>query len=77
MGSVCSQILPGPVRDAEEDSVAAEDHVLDAGDRRDLKVDASLKGADVSGMHAEVLSGLRDRARPTRRRVRAMRCLGR
>ncbi len=37
----------------EEDAVATEDHVADAGDAGDLEADAGLEGADVAGMHAE------------------------
>src|SRR5580658_97783 len=42
----------------QEDSVAAEDHVLDAGDGGDLKCDAGLECADVAGMDAQGFAGL-------------------
>ena len=41
----------------EEDAVATEDHVADAGDAGDLEADAGLEGADVAGMHAEGFTG--------------------
>ena len=59
MGRVCSQTRPGPVRAARKIAVAAEDHVADAGDARDLEGDAGLEGADVTGVHAEGLAGER------------------
>ena len=37
----------------EEDAVAAEDHVLDAGDALNLEGDGGLEGADVAGVDAE------------------------
>jgi len=57
IGSVCSQILPGPVREARKNSVAAENHVLDAGDRGDLEGDAGLESSDVAGMTRSVSPG--------------------
>jgi hypothetical protein len=41
----------------EEDAVATEDHVTDAGNALDLEADAGLEGADVAGMDAECLAG--------------------
>ena len=41
----------------EKDAVAAEDHVLDAGDALDLEGDAGLEGADVAGVDAEDFAG--------------------
>src|SRR5579872_1282013 len=43
----------------EKDPVAAEDHVLDAGHRRDLKGHAGLKRPDVTGMDAKGFSRLK------------------
>src|SRR5579863_4920559 len=40
----------------QKNSVAAEDHVLDSWNRRDLKRHTRLKSADVPGMNAESLS---------------------
>src|SRR5580658_2863783 len=42
----------------EEEAVAAEDHVLDAGHRGDLKADRGLEGSDVAGMDAQDFAGL-------------------
>jgi hypothetical protein len=41
----------------EEDTVAAEDHVLDAGDALNLEGDAGLEGSDVAGVDAEDFAG--------------------
>src|ERR1700761_4150350 len=41
----------------EKDSIAAEDHVLDAGNSCDLKRDTGLKCPDVAGVDAQHLSG--------------------
>ena len=59
MGRVCSQILPGPVERRQKNSVAAEDHVLDAGNGRDLKRHTRLKCSDVAGMHSQSFAGLK------------------
>ena len=48
----------GAGESGEEDSVAAEDHVLDAGNGGDLEGDAGLKGADVARMDAQSFAGL-------------------
>jgi len=49
---------PRPGERSEKDSIASEDHVLDAGNRRDLERDAGLKGADMAGMNPQSFSGL-------------------
>ena len=43
----------------EKNTVAAEDHVLDAGNGRDLERDRGLKCADVTRMNAQSLAGLK------------------
>ena len=43
----------------QENSVAAEDHVLDAGHGRDLERDARLERAHVTGMDAQSFAGLK------------------
>src|ERR1700757_2773043 len=47
----------GAGESGEKDSVAAEDHVADAGDAGDLEGDAGRKGSDVSRMHPQHLAG--------------------
>ncbi len=47
----------GALEHGEEDSVAAEDHVLDAADGGDLEVDAGLECADVAGVYLEDFAG--------------------
>jgi hypothetical protein len=49
----------GASESGEEDTVAAEDHVFDAGDGGDLERDAGLEGSDVAGVDAESFSGLK------------------
>jgi len=41
----------------EEDAVAAEDHVLEAGDALDVEGDRGLEGSDVAGVDAEESRG--------------------
>jgi hypothetical protein len=41
----------------EEDAVAAEDHVLNAGDTLNLEGDAGLEGSHVAGVDAEDFAG--------------------
>jgi hypothetical protein len=41
----------------EEDAVATEDHVLEAGDALDLEGDAGLEGSHVTGVDAESFTG--------------------
>ena len=43
----------------QEDTVTAEEHVLDARDRGDLEVHIRVEGADVAGMDTQDLSGLK------------------
>ncbi len=47
----------GAGQGGEEEAVAAEDHVLDAGDAGDLEGDAALKCSDVAGVDAEGFAG--------------------
>jgi hypothetical protein len=42
----------------QEDPVAAEEHVLDAGDSRDAELDSLLEHADVPGVHADGVARL-------------------
>src|ERR1700744_2707518 len=46
-----------PGERGEKDALAAEDHVANAGDARDLKRHGSLEGANVSRMDAQQLAG--------------------
>jgi hypothetical protein len=46
-----------PSERGEKDTVAAEDHVLDAGDALNLECHGRLKGTHVTGMYAEQFAG--------------------
>jgi len=57
--SVLQPDSSGAGEGGEKNSVAAENHVLDAGDRGDLEGDAGLESSDVAGMDAQRFSGLK------------------
>ena len=63
MGELCDRqcLQPDPSRageGGEKNSIATEDHVLDAGNGRDVERDAGLKCSDVAGMHTQSFSRL-------------------
>src|SRR5260370_704104 len=51
---------PGTSERGKKNSVAAENHVLDARNGRDLKRHARLKRTDMTGMNAQSFAGLQD-----------------
>ena len=55
-GSDCSQTRPGPRQRGQENAVAAEEHVSDAGDARDAEVYTRLEHPDVPRMHPQRLA---------------------
>jgi hypothetical protein len=58
IGSVCSQILPGPRQRRQENSIPAKNQIFDSRHGCDLKRHAGLKRSHMAGMHAQIFTGL-------------------